>query len=487
MPHLTAMDYNFKNELAHTLRGTTNTYYLYDRNGQRAMKVSAKPGKIVEARYYIGNYEVYRKLTGLTLDLERTTLHIADDTGRIAILEERTEGTDDSAATLWRYIYGNHLQSACLELDENADFISYEEYHPFGTTAYQNNYSGNGVAKRYRYCGKERDEESGFYYYGARYYIPWLCRFTSVDPKALEYVFQSSYAYAENNPVKYVDVNGEGAGKDGKETETPSTEQSTKTLQVENTNGTEVSGKFVDGKLNELTVTATGAEWAKGINVGGLVEEAYYALLQHYENSGFQKMVGVNEEFKAGLYRRVFYEVTNQLKEEFISEKVGWKEWVPFLGTYLKGKEYDKMGEGGRANLQYSLAILDIALTAGDVKLIQNIIKEGAAKIAAKEVQKLLPEAFSRFSRFEYHFGKHAKEWGAITKDAYYKRALSLLESPVEGSVQGFTNSLGYTFRMNMKTGEFGIMRPDGVIESFYRRLKDPVKYWESQIAKWNK
>jgi RHS repeat-associated protein len=36
--------------------------------------------------------------------------------------------------------------------------------------------------KRYRYIGKERDDESGFYYIGARYYCPWLARWPEPDP-----------------------------------------------------------------------------------------------------------------------------------------------------------------------------------------------------------------------------------------------------------------------------------------------------------------
>ena len=39
--------------------------------------------------------------------------------------------------------------------------------------------------KRYRYTGKENDKETGFYYYGARYYAPWLARWTSCDPSGL--------------------------------------------------------------------------------------------------------------------------------------------------------------------------------------------------------------------------------------------------------------------------------------------------------------
>jgi RHS repeat-associated protein len=108
-----------------------------------------------------------------------------------------------------RYQYDNHLGSACLELDANANIISYEEYHPFGTTSYR---AGRSYAetslKRYKYCGKERDEETGLYYYGARYYAGWLCRWISTDPKKEEYLNLSPYNYCANNPIKYVDPDG---------------------------------------------------------------------------------------------------------------------------------------------------------------------------------------------------------------------------------------------------------------------------------------
>jgi len=120
---------------------------------------------------------------------------------------------NNTTITNYRYQYGNHLNSASLELNEKAEIISYEEYHPFGTTSYQLHDNQTDVSsKRYRYCGKERDEESGLYYYGARYYASWLCRFTAVDPRKDSYPFQNSYAYAANNPSTLTDINGEGPG-----------------------------------------------------------------------------------------------------------------------------------------------------------------------------------------------------------------------------------------------------------------------------------
>jgi RHS repeat-associated protein len=102
----------------------------------------------------------------------------------------------------------NHLGSAALEVDDAANLLSYEEYHPYGTTAYR---ATAGVldtnAKRYAFTGKEREEETGFTYHGARYYAPWLGRWTSVDP-AGQNAAQSRYAYVSNRPLLLTDQDG---------------------------------------------------------------------------------------------------------------------------------------------------------------------------------------------------------------------------------------------------------------------------------------
>src|SRR6185437_8581668 len=103
----------------------------------------------------------------------------------------------------------NHLGSAVVEVDEVGKVISYEEYHSYGTTAY---HAGTGAAeaslKRYRFTGKERDEETGLYYHGARYYAPWLGRWTAADPKGLS-AGPNRYAYVSNRPTVLVDPRGE--------------------------------------------------------------------------------------------------------------------------------------------------------------------------------------------------------------------------------------------------------------------------------------
>ena len=209
MPHLVEMDYDCMSQMTYIRAGTTDVCYQYS-DGQRLRKYLIKSGGVTEERLYLGSYEVYRERDSSgVITLERTTVHVGDDTGRVAMLEVRTHGSDGSPASLKRFIYSNHLQSAALELDDTANIISYEEYHPYGTTSYQAMDAGiNAVAKRYRYTGKERDEESGLNYHGARYYAPWICRWCAVDPLESKYAGMSPYNYCFNNPVMHTDSNG---------------------------------------------------------------------------------------------------------------------------------------------------------------------------------------------------------------------------------------------------------------------------------------
>ena len=90
-----------------------------------------------------------------------------------------------------------------------AQIISYEEYYPYGSTSYQAGRSAAEVSlKRYRYTGKERDEESGLYYHGARYYAPWTKRWLSCDPAGGGGT-QSLYEYCSGNPTRFIDPTGE--------------------------------------------------------------------------------------------------------------------------------------------------------------------------------------------------------------------------------------------------------------------------------------
>ncbi len=201
------VEYDDRGQMVKALLNSTDyALYYYDDAGQRVRKVVVK-GAVVEDRRYVDGFEVWRKASSGTLTEERTTLHVMDGEKRIAMIEKKTVGTS-APLTRVRYQLGNHLGTSVLEVNEDGDVISYEEYHPYGSTAWWTNDGDTEVSqKRYRYTGKEKDEETGLYYHGARYYAPWLGRWTSADPIGLGDGV-NPFAYVHGNPVRSSDPTG---------------------------------------------------------------------------------------------------------------------------------------------------------------------------------------------------------------------------------------------------------------------------------------
>jgi len=107
------------------------------------------------------------------------------------------------------YTHQNHLNSTSVITDSSGASIKSIVYYPYGATL-----SDTGSANpRYEYTGKEKDNSTGLYFYGARYYDSTLGRFISadtlitdpLDPEAL-----NRYSYARNNPILYMDPSGHG-------------------------------------------------------------------------------------------------------------------------------------------------------------------------------------------------------------------------------------------------------------------------------------
>jgi RHS repeat-associated protein len=231
MPEIPVLSWDHHDRLHATARQAAKgsgapetTYYVYDTAGQRVRKVtewaaSGRSSSVKSERIYLGAFEVYREYSPSgSVTLARETLHVLDQEHRVALVETRTAGADRGPGQLIRYQLPNYLDSAVLELDQRAQTISYEEYYPYGSTSYQAVRARTETPKRYRYAGKERDTETGLYYHGARYYAPWLGRWTAVDPlrtfdnvptgKRSGSVSASPYEGVSGNPARFTDPDG---------------------------------------------------------------------------------------------------------------------------------------------------------------------------------------------------------------------------------------------------------------------------------------
>ena len=178
-----------------------HAHYLYDATGQRVMKWVRRQGGQVDVTVYVdGIFEHHRQIT-LGGTQVNNTLHMMDGQQRIALVRVGEPFSDDSTPAV-KFHLGDHLGSSHVVVGNSGELINREEYTPYGETSF-----GSFARKRYRYTGKEREEESGLYYHGARYYTPWLSKWTGCDP-IVSSETPSLYTFNHNNPIQFVDPSG---------------------------------------------------------------------------------------------------------------------------------------------------------------------------------------------------------------------------------------------------------------------------------------
>jgi RHS repeat-associated protein len=106
-----------------------------------------------------------------------------------------------------RYYYlKDHLGSVRVTVDVNGTRQAHTDYYPFGMTMPTRDAVIGAVDARFKFTGKERDAaETGWNYFGARYYDSWGGRFTMRDPLSQ---YTSLYTYCGNNPISMIDPSG---------------------------------------------------------------------------------------------------------------------------------------------------------------------------------------------------------------------------------------------------------------------------------------
>jgi RHS repeat-associated protein len=213
------------NDMIHTvdLGGGGRAWYQYGAGNQRCRKrIDAQHNMTgYWERVYLPGFELYRRYSGAGPGApveEIETHHLFEREQRVLLVDDvitagdanhpRPDGVAIEGQIIFRYQYSNLLGSACLELDHTTEIVSYEEYQPYGSTAYHAVESVlEAPPRRYRYTGIERDEETGLDYRTARYYSPVLVRWTSPDPSGTRDT-ANRYLYVRANPVVAVDRTG---------------------------------------------------------------------------------------------------------------------------------------------------------------------------------------------------------------------------------------------------------------------------------------
>ena len=220
--------WNEKNLLTKSSDRTYTVHYRYGEDGQRAFKYTEEGRS--ETLYFNNFYTIHIPVQdknnpqGL-----RVHKHIFVGNSRLVTAMTHTDNNGDNAEQREKryYYHSDHLGSAQFVTDWRGKQYEHIEYTPYGELWIEEVAAGLDKLP-FRFTGKEMDEETGLYYYGARYLDPKYSRWLSGDPALGDYIPSAGadtsklagmggvyntvnlhlYHYAGNNPIKYEDPNG---------------------------------------------------------------------------------------------------------------------------------------------------------------------------------------------------------------------------------------------------------------------------------------
>jgi RHS repeat-associated protein len=189
--------------------------FTYDAAGNRVTKSIGNGQKIkVNGRVVndttagIGNFRIYVN-PYQEIRSGSFTKHFYIEGGRIASKYIAGTNPPSNAENFQFYFHSDYVGSSAYVTDRLGEVYQHLEYFPFGETFIHEH--GNAERTRYLFNGKEQDEETRLYYYGARYYDYRTSLWESVDPKINKDNNISPYVYCRNNPVKLSDPDGKSA------------------------------------------------------------------------------------------------------------------------------------------------------------------------------------------------------------------------------------------------------------------------------------
>ena len=194
----TQFEYDAENQLIRVVRedGSIGNYE-YDGLGRRIKKDVAG----VITRYIYDNEDILLELDETNTIVARYTHGPGIDEPLIIERDLDASGTFEASEKFFYQVDG---LGSVTELTDSTGLVARAyAYDSFGKIILQ---SGT-LLNPYTYTGRELDEETGFYFYRARYYDPQAGRFISEDPFPSGMNF---YIYVENNPINFVDPSGEG-------------------------------------------------------------------------------------------------------------------------------------------------------------------------------------------------------------------------------------------------------------------------------------
>ena len=388
--------------------GDPTIYTQYDYSGQDRVSKLVRTGTLASPVYertiYIDGIFEYVKLeNGSTY--EKNYIRMMDDKSNIAEIRINNGAAfPGDIADDVVYNLEDQIGSSTIRLDVNGTEIDKEEYYPFGDSSLR-----TFTYKRYRYVGKERDAESGLYYYGARYYAAWTCRFISVDPLASKYAQLSPYNYADNNPINDFDIDGmqNTQSKNSEKGKTTDNKQKDQGAKSQNNSLDKSNSVSVDLNINMLNKAATDIapnldDYWKQSNASSSTKE-YVSVITNengtykanngkleVENGGNFNIEGLDSSKIVGGFHNHPYSDSEKKNFERVCNCQFRSNGVPSINDVITGTK--SIGMAAKSLKEGQFQIIDsgdslYAIVVTDPKKLQNFIKSMTDREVAEGVK----------------------------------------------------------------------------------------------------
>lgn len=211
-------------------------------------------------------------------------------------------GTESTTRVMFWY-HPDYLGNVDLVTERDGKTYEFFTYNPWGEEMHQYNANTFGFASPYRFNSKEKDEESGLHYYGARYYQSKLSVWMSVDPLSKLNSHLTPFNFSSNNPIMRIDPNGL--------TDYSIDRTTGKITIVEGTETTDGLDRLIAGNAtyeNEKLTNSNFLEVRKGILEGGTpytsgenIPFTLYGIVNNQEAKTMFEFVAVNSDVEWSL------------------------------------------------------------------------------------------------------------------------------------------------------------------------------------------
>ena len=224
--------WNSRNQLVSSVDANYSTSYVYGQDGQRSNKYTQGS----ETLYFNKMWTLHTDNGNSVYGGQYAKNVYLGETRIVTKLARADQKTAHEETYKQYYYHSDHLGSATMISDWEGKEYQRIEYTPYGETWVEKTNNSGSEFLPYRFTGKEVDQETGLYYYGARYLDPKYSMWISTDPALGEYIPEMGkgnsknsanlpgmggvynhinfhlYHYAGNNPVRFVDPDGRKAG-----------------------------------------------------------------------------------------------------------------------------------------------------------------------------------------------------------------------------------------------------------------------------------